>query len=49
LKATAGAWHNWTTLSYSHRREHVEAIEQARKPETRERRIQRALQMLKNK
>ena len=34
-------------LSYSHRREHVLAIEGAKKPETRARRIERALAMLR--
>ena len=40
LKATPDAWDRWKELSYSHQREHVEAIEGAKKPETRERRIQ---------
>lgn len=35
----AGAWERWTALSYTHQREHVEAIESAKRPETRERRI----------
>ena len=34
-------------LSYSHRREHVNAINDAKKPETRSRRITKALEMLK--
>lgn len=33
-------------LSYSHKREHVLAIEAAKKPETRARRIEKAIQML---
>ena len=33
-------------LSYSHQREHVEAIEDAKKPETRQRRIAGAVKML---
>ncbi len=33
-------------LSYSHRREHVNAINDAKKPETRARRITKALEML---
>lgn len=36
----------WDALSYTHRREHVEAIESAKKPETRARRIDKALEML---
>jgi uncharacterized protein YdeI (YjbR/CyaY-like superfamily) len=34
-------------LSYSHRREHVNAINDAKKAETRARRIAKALEMLK--
>ena len=34
-------------LSYSHRREHVLAIEGAKKPETRARRIEKAIAMLR--
>jgi len=34
-------------LSYSHRRAHVLAIEGAKKPETRQRRIEKAIEMLK--
>ena len=35
-------------LSYSHRREHVNAINDAKKPETRARRISKALEMLRS-
>jgi len=38
----------WDRLSYSHRREHAEAIESAKRPETRERRVQQALAMLRS-
>jgi Bacteriocin-protection, YdeI or OmpD-Associated/Domain of unknown function (DUF1905) len=34
-------------LAYSHRRQHVHAIESAKKPETRQRRIETALAMLR--
>ena len=34
-------------LSYSHRKEHVRALESAKKPETRERRLQKTLTMLR--
>jgi len=37
----------WDKLSFTHRREHVEAIVGAKKPETRKRRIARALEMLR--
>lgn len=39
LKAAPPAWERWQGLSYSHQREYVEALEQARKPETRARRL----------
>jgi hypothetical protein len=35
-------------LSYSHQREHVEAIEEARAPATRARRIDRAVQAMRD-
>ncbi len=41
-----GAWAAWEALSYSHHREHVEAIEGAKQPETRARRIAAAVQMV---
>ena len=34
-------------LAYTHQREHVEAIEEAKKPQTRARRIERAVQMIR--
>lgn len=43
LKASPPAWDRWNELSYSHQREHVEAIAAAKKPETRERRIAAAV------
>jgi uncharacterized protein YdeI (YjbR/CyaY-like superfamily) len=46
LKAAPPAWEQWRQLSYSHQREHVEAIEEAKKPETRARRIENALRMI---
>jgi hypothetical protein len=48
LKA-ASVWDRWQELSYSHQREHVEAVEDAKKPETRLRRIERAVQMVRSK
>jgi hypothetical protein len=36
----------WRELSFSHKREHVEAVEAAKRPETRERRIASAVAML---
>jgi TfoX/Sxy family transcriptional regulator of competence genes len=46
LKKRSGLPDRWKQLSYTHQREHVEAIEAARKPETRQRRIAAALAML---
>ena len=42
----AGVSERWEALSYTHRREHVEAIEQARKRETRLRRIEKVVALL---
>ena len=47
VKAAPSAWERWRALSYSHQREHVEAIERAKKPETRARRIDSAVRMLR--
>jgi len=44
LKSSPPAWDRWHELSYSHQREHVEAIESAKKPETRASRIARTVQ-----
>jgi hypothetical protein len=46
LKASPGALERWRALSYTHQREHVEAIEDAKKPETRVRRIAAAVSMV---
>lgn len=43
LEAAPAAWDAWQALSYSHQREHVESIEAAQKPETRARRIEKAI------
>jgi hypothetical protein len=48
LKA-ASAWDRWQELSFTHQREHVEAVEGAKKPDTRIRRIDRAVQMVRSK
>jgi hypothetical protein len=36
----------WEALSYTHKREHVEAIEGAKRPQTRQRRIEAAVRLL---
>lgn len=43
LKAAPGGWQRWGELSYSHQREYAEAVEEAKKPETRARRIASAV------
>jgi hypothetical protein len=47
LKAVPPAWERWQELSYSHQREYVEAVEEAKKPETRARRINGAVEMIR--
>lgn len=49
LKASPSAWARYQELSFSHRREHVEAIEGAKKPDTRARRIVNAVRKLSNR
>jgi len=46
LKAKPPAWQRWLELSYSHQREYVTALEGAKKPETRARRLDSALKAL---
>jgi hypothetical protein len=46
LKSNKDARATWDKLSYTHRREHVEHIEDAKKPDTRQRRIERSIQFL---
>ena len=42
----AGAWNRWQKLAFTHQREHVEAVEGAKKPETRARRIEKCVAMV---
>lgn len=49
LKAAPPAWERWQELSYTHQREHVEAIEEAKKPETRARRIASAVRDIQSR
>ncbi|HEU0185876.1 MAG TPA: YdeI/OmpD-associated family protein [Blastocatellia bacterium] len=46
LEAAPPAWDRWQESSFTHQREHVEAIEGAKKPETRARRIESAVRMI---
>ena len=47
LKAAPPAWDRWQELSFTHQREHAEAVEGAKKPETRARRIAKSVEMLR--
>lgn len=47
LRAAPPAWERWTSLSYTHQREWVEAVRDAKKPETRARRIASAVEKLR--
>ena len=49
LEAAPPAWTRFRALSYTHQREHVEAVEQAKKPETRIKRIAAIVGQLKVK
>ena len=46
LKDNKDARATWDKLSFTHRREHVEHIEDAKKPDTRRRRIEKSIQLL---
>jgi hypothetical protein len=47
MKAAPPAWERWKELSFTHQREHAEAVEGAKKPETRARRIANAVTTLR--
>jgi Bacteriocin-protection, YdeI or OmpD-Associated/Domain of unknown function (DUF1905) len=47
LKAAPPAWERWGELPFTHQREHAEAIEGAKKPETRARRLEKAVEMIR--
>ena len=46
LAKNSAAKAQWQKLSYTHKKEHADAIREAKKPETRARRLQKTLQML---
>ena len=48
LRAIPGGLDRWRALSYTNQREHVEAIEGAKKPQTRDRRFAAAIKMIQN-
>jgi hypothetical protein len=45
----AGLMKSWNSLSYTHKREHVESIMGAKKPDTRAKRIQKCLDMMRDR
>ena len=47
LKAKPPAWERWREMSFTHQREYAEAIEEAKKPETRARRVAEAVRMIR--
>ena len=47
LRAAPPAWDRWRELSYTHQREHVEAVADAKKLETRARRVAKAVEMVR--
>lgn len=47
LKAAPPAWDRWRELSFTHQREHVEWLEEAVKPETRARRLRKAVDTIR--
>ena len=46
LKSNRAAQAAWDKLSYTHRKEYAKSIDEAKKPETRARRIEKAIAML---
>jgi hypothetical protein len=46
LKAAPPAWDRWKQMSFTHQREYAEAVADAKKPETRERRIANAVRAI---
>jgi hypothetical protein len=47
LRASPPAWARYQEMSYTHQREYVEAIEEAKKPETRARRVAGAVEAIR--
>ena len=46
LKTAPPAWERWQELAFTHQREYAEAVEGAKKPETRARRIEEAVKKI---
>lgn len=49
LKAAPPAWERWQELSFTHQREYAEAVEEAKKVETRLRRIEGAVRAIRGR
>ncbi len=49
LKAAPPAWERWQELSYTFKREHVEALAGAKKPETRARRLANSVEAIRQR
>ena len=49
LKAAPPAWQRWQELSYTYQREYVEALAGAKKPETRARRLESAVEAIRRR
>lgn len=48
LKAAPPAWDRWQALSYTHQREYVDALADAKRPETRARRLTGAVTVIRS-
>lgn len=46
LKAAPPAWERWQEMAFTHQREYAEAVEGAKKPETRVRRVENAVKAI---
>jgi uncharacterized protein YdeI (YjbR/CyaY-like superfamily) len=49
LKAAPPGWERWQEMSYTYQREYVEALAGAKKPETRIRRLETAVQAIRRR
>jgi len=47
LKAAPPAWERWRELSFTHQREYAQALEEAKRPETRTRRLESAVNAIR--
>ena len=47
LKAAPPAWERWRELSFTHQREYAQALEEAKRPETRTRRLESTVKAIR--